>query len=156
MFSKATLKQRLLQEFLRIIFSRRFLLFTSSLKKKTERNYVTFSYRHSLVCCQLYWHHSWHNNRLWRLTGLWGKKSQRDLGEGMLGMLVQCTKDSYAVLTVEVLCVLSCNVCAFVINIRQLNKTIRGEKKNYIRQEPITRSLHLHWFLESTFSRIDL
>ena len=25
--------------------------------------------------------------------GLWGKKSQRDLGEGMLGMLVQCTKD---------------------------------------------------------------
>ena len=74
----------------------------------------------------------------------------------MLGMLVQCTKDSYAVLTVEVLCVLSCNVCAFVINIRQLNKTIRGEKKNYVRQEPITRSLHLHWFLESTFSRIDL
>ena len=37
----------------------------------------------------------------WRhLTGLWGKKTQRDLGEGMLGMLVQCTKDSYAVLTV--------------------------------------------------------
>ena len=26
----------------------------------------------------------------------------------MLGMLVQCTKDSYAVLTVEALCVLSC------------------------------------------------
>ena len=35
-------------------------------------------------------------------------KLQRDLGEGMLGMLVQCTKDSYAVLTVEALCVLSC------------------------------------------------
>ena len=43
-----------------------------------------------------------------RLTGLWGKKSQRDLDEGMLGMLVQCTKDSFAVLTVEGLCVLSC------------------------------------------------
>ena len=47
------------------------------------------------------------NNRLRRLTGLWGKKSQRDLGEGMLGVPVQCTKDSYAVLTVEALCVLS-------------------------------------------------
>ena len=35
--------------------------------------------------------------------GLWGKKSQRDLGEGMLGMLVQCTKDLYAVFTVEAL-----------------------------------------------------
>ena len=35
-------------------------------------------------------------------------KLQRDLGEGMLGVLVQCTKDSYAVLTVEALCVLSC------------------------------------------------
>ena len=45
--------------------------------------------------------------RLRRLTGLWGKKIQRDLGEGMLGMLVQCTKDSRAVLTVEALCVLS-------------------------------------------------
>ena len=89
---------------LRIIFSRRFLLFT-----KTESNYVTFSYRHFLVCFQCidiildiimdYWRH---------LTGLWGKKTQRDLGEGMLGMLVQCTKDLYAVLTVEALCVLSC------------------------------------------------
>ena len=29
------------------------------------------------------------------------------LGEGMLGMLVQCTKDLYAVLTVEALCALS-------------------------------------------------
>ena len=57
----------------------------------------------------MYWHHSWHNNGLRRLTtGLWGKKSQSDLGEGMFGMLVQCTKNSYAVLTVEALCVLSC------------------------------------------------
>ena len=39
--------------------------------------------------------------------GLWGKKTQRHLGEGMLGMLVQCTKDSYAVITVEALCVQS-------------------------------------------------
>ena len=31
----------------------------------------------------------------------------RPLGEGMLGVPVQCTKDSYAVLTVEALCVLS-------------------------------------------------
>ena len=37
--------------------------------------------------------------RLRRLIGLWGKKIQRDLGEGILGMLVQCTKDSCAVLT---------------------------------------------------------
>ena len=51
MFSKVTLKQRLLKEFLRIIFSRRFLVFTSSFKK-TESNYVTFSYRHFLVCFQ--------------------------------------------------------------------------------------------------------
>ena len=58
----------------------------------------------------MYWHHSWHNNRLRRLTGLWGKKNQCDLGEGILGMLVQCTKDSHAVLTVEALCVLSCNI----------------------------------------------
>ena len=36
MFSKATLKQRLLKEFLRIIFSRRFLLFKSSLKKQQK------------------------------------------------------------------------------------------------------------------------
>ena len=53
------------------------------------------------------WHHSWHNNGLRRLTGLWRKKSQRDLAEGMLGMLVQCIKALYAVLTVEPLCVLS-------------------------------------------------
>ena len=53
------------------------------------------------------WHHSWHNNGLRRLTGLWRKKSQRDLAEGMLGMLVQCIKALYAVLTVEALCVLS-------------------------------------------------
>ena len=51
MFSKVTLKQRLLKEFLRIIFSRRFLVFTSSFKK-TESNCVTFSYRHFLVCFQ--------------------------------------------------------------------------------------------------------
>ena len=51
MFSKVTLKQRLLKEFLRIIFSRRFLVFMSSFKK-TESNYVTFSYRHFLVCFQ--------------------------------------------------------------------------------------------------------
>ena len=51
MFSKVTLKQRLLKEFLGIIFSRRFLVFTSSFKK-TESNYVTFSYRHFLVCFQ--------------------------------------------------------------------------------------------------------
>ena len=51
MFSKVTLKQRLLKEFLRIIFSRRFLVFTSSFKK-TESNYVMFSYRHFLVCFQ--------------------------------------------------------------------------------------------------------
>ena len=38
------------------------------------------------------WHHSWHNNGLRRLTGLWRKKSQRDLAEGMLGMLVQCIR----------------------------------------------------------------
>ena len=38
--------------------------------------------------------------RLRRLTGLWGKKIQRDLGKGMLGMIVQCTKDSCAVLRV--------------------------------------------------------
>ena len=37
MFSKATLKQRLLKEFLRIIFSRRFLLFKSSFKKKKKK-----------------------------------------------------------------------------------------------------------------------
>ena len=37
------------------------------------------------------------------------KASAHDLGEGMLGMLVQCTEDLYAVLTVEALCVLSCN-----------------------------------------------
>ena len=53
------------------------------------------------------WHHSWHNNGLRRLIGLWRKKSQRDLAEGMLGMLVQCIKALYAVLTVEPLCVLS-------------------------------------------------
>ena len=47
------------------------------------------------------------NNRLRFLTALWGKKSQRDLGKGMLGMLVQCTKDSFPVLIVEALCVLS-------------------------------------------------
>ena len=98
----ATLKQRLLKEFLRIIFSRRFLLFTSSFKE-TESNYLTFSYRHFLVCFQCT------DIILDIITDydaslvLWGKKSQRDLGEGMLGMLVQCTKDSYAVLTVEVL-----------------------------------------------------
>ena len=57
----------------------------------------------------MYWHHPWHNNRLWHLTSLLGKKSQRNVGEGMLGMLVQCSKDSFAVLTVEALCVLSCS-----------------------------------------------
>ena len=36
MFSKATLKQILLKEFLRIIFSRRFRLFTSSFFKKFQ------------------------------------------------------------------------------------------------------------------------
>ena len=53
------------------------------------------------------WHYSW-------FTGLWGKKSQRDLGESMLGMLVQCTKVLYGVLTVEALCILSCMTIVFV------------------------------------------
>ena len=54
--------------------------------------------------------------------GLWGKKSQRDLGEGMLGMLVQCTKDLCAVFTVEALCVLSCVLFITRILIRSNNR----------------------------------
>ena len=54
--------------------------------------------------------------------GLWGKKSQRDLGEGMLGMLVQCTKDLYTVFTVEALCVLSCVLFITRILIRSNNR----------------------------------
>ena len=43
--------------------------------KKIASNYVTFSYRHFpfFFFFSRYWHHSWHNNRLRRLTGLWGK-----------------------------------------------------------------------------------
>ena len=104
MFSNATHKQRLIKEFLRVIFSRRFLLFTSSFKN-IESNYVTF-YRHFLVCFQCI-DIIFDNNRLRRLTGLWGKKSQRDLREGMLGMLVQCNSIPFAVLSVEALGVLS-------------------------------------------------
>ena len=107
MFSKATLKQRLLKEFLRIIFSRCFLLFTSSLKKKNRKQLCHIFLPAFSGLFSMYWHRSWHNNSLRRLTGLWGKKTQRHLGEGMLGMLVQCTKDSYAVITVEALCVQS-------------------------------------------------
>ena len=92
MFLKATLKQRLLKEFLRIIFSRRFLLFTSFFFKEKQK--VIMSPFPTGIFWFVFndWHHSWHNNGLRRLTGLWRKKSQRDLAEGMLGMLVQCIR----------------------------------------------------------------
>ena len=77
-FKGDTQTKTLKRVLLRNIFSRRFLLFTSSFEKKIESNYVTFSYWHFLFfffCFffSIYWHHSWHNNRLRRLTGLWGK-----------------------------------------------------------------------------------
>ena len=50
---KGDTQTKTLKRVSKIIFSRRFLLFTSYLKrKKTESNYVTFSYRHFMVCFQ--------------------------------------------------------------------------------------------------------
>ena len=72
--------------------------------------------------------------------GLWGKKSQRDLGEGMLGMLEQCTKDLYAVFTVEALCVLSCVLFITRILIRSNNRLFQNKEQSYSHFIPIART----------------
>ena len=63
--------------------------------KKIASNYVTFSYRHFpffFFFFSRYWHHSWHNNRLRRLTGLWGKYRLRAVSLFLQVKWEQCTR----------------------------------------------------------------